>query len=60
MNHWIRTTKDFDAVIDFDELMRDPIDPHAMRRNWQSDWLHPNAEGYYQMGIYAARVLDQR
>lgn len=60
VNRWIRATKDFDAVIDFDELMRDPIDPHAMRRNWQSDWLHPNAEGYYQMGIYAARVLDQR
>lgn len=57
VNEWIRTSKEFDGVIDFDELMRDPADHEAMRSEWQSDHLHPNAEGYQEMGKYAARFF---
>ena len=57
VNEWIRSSKEFDGVIDFDELMRDPADREAMRKEWQSDWLHPNAEGYKMMGKFAAEYM---
>lgn len=57
VNEWIRSSKEFDGVIDFDELMRDPADREAMRKEWQSDWLHPNAEGYKMMGRFAAEYM---
>lgn len=57
VNEWIRTSKEFDGVIDFDELMRDPADREAMRKEWQSDWLHPNPEGYKIMGRFAAEFI---
>jgi lysophospholipase L1-like esterase len=57
VNEWIRTSKEFDGVIDFDELMRDPADHELMRKEWQSDWLHPNPEGYRIMGKFAAEFI---
>lgn len=57
VNEWIRTAGHFDGVIDFDKLMRDPSDPTAMRNEVQSDWLHPNATGYAEMGRYAAEII---
>lgn len=61
VNEWIRTSGEFDGVIDFDEFMRDPFDKESLRPSWQSDWLHPNPEGYKQMGEYAAkRFLEMK
>ena len=57
VNQWIRTSHDFDGVIDFDKALADPSDPEAMRPEWQSDWLHPNADGYKRMGDFAAEEV---
>ncbi len=56
-NQWIRTTKDADGVIDFDQLMRDERHPLQLREDLQEDWLHPNAKGYRVMGEYAAKCI---
>lgn len=51
VNEWIRTSNEFDAVIDFDALMRDPNDAAQLRPDWHvGDWLHPNDAGYRAMG----------
>ncbi len=57
VNEWMRKSKEFDGILDFDELMRSTEDRRSMRKEWQSDWLHPNAEGYAVMGRYAAEFL---
>jgi lysophospholipase L1-like esterase len=51
VNRWIRTGGGFDAVIDFDALMRDPQHPARLKADLQAgDWLHPNDAGYRIMG----------
>jgi lysophospholipase L1-like esterase len=51
INAWIRTPGNFDAVIDFDALMRDPARPSRMRKGYdKGDGLHPSAAGYRAMG----------
>jgi lysophospholipase L1-like esterase len=54
VNHWIRTSGEYDAVIDFDAALRDPNDPTRLRSggdtNYASDdHLHPNDAGYAAM-----------
>ena len=50
VNHWIRTSKAYDAVIDFDKAIRDPINPATIRAAYDSgDNLHPNDAGYRAM-----------
>ena len=50
VNHWIRTSGEYDAVIDFDAAVRDPILPTQMRSDFDSgDHLHPNDAGYKAM-----------
>ena len=50
INHWIRTSKAYDAVIDFDKALRDPRNPAALRPAYDSgDNLHPNDAGYQAM-----------
>lgn len=50
VNRWIRTSKAYDAVIDFDKAIRDPSNPAAMRSTYDSgDNLHPNDAGYQAM-----------
>jgi lysophospholipase L1-like esterase len=50
LNAWIRAPGHFDAVIDFDAVMRDPAAPTRMRRAYDSgDGLHPSAAGYRAM-----------
>lgn len=47
INHWVRTTKAFDAVIDADAAVRDPANPGAIRAAYDSgDHLHPGDAGY--------------
>ena len=57
VNEWIRNCGKFDAIIDFDLIMCDPERPDYLRKDYQEDWLHPNAEGYKRMGEYAAKVI---
>ncbi|TVR72437.1 MAG: SGNH/GDSL hydrolase family protein [Marinilabiliales bacterium] len=51
VNEWIRSGGWFDAVIDFDRLMRDPDDPRLLLKEFHTgDFLHPNEAGYRMMG----------
>ena len=51
VNAWIRTSKAFDGVIDFEAVMRDPPHPSHMKAEFDSgDHLHPSAAGYKAMG----------
>lgn len=59
VNEWIRTSGAFDAVIDFDELVRDPQDPTKMKAEYSDDWLHLNPTGYAAMGKLAAEVYKR-
>ncbi len=49
VNAWIRTSGAFDAVIDFDEVLRDPADHTLIRADLTDDGLHPNDAGYQVM-----------
>jgi lysophospholipase L1-like esterase len=49
-NDWVRKSRAFDAVIDFDAATRDQANPIRFREDVQSgDWLHPNDAGYQVM-----------
>ncbi len=50
VNRWIRTPGNFDAVIDFDAIMRDPARPDRLRADLDNDGLHPSLAGYRFMG----------
>jgi lysophospholipase L1-like esterase len=50
VNRWIRTSGAYDAVIDFEAVVRDPARPTTMRADYDSgDHLHPNDAGYRAM-----------
>ncbi|WP_432012022.1 SGNH/GDSL hydrolase family protein [Streptomyces cucumeris] len=50
INEWIRTSGEFDAVVDFAEIMASPSDPLALDPAYDSgDAKHPNAAGYRRM-----------
>ncbi len=50
VNEWIRNSGAFDAVIDFDAVLRDPENPSRLRAEYDSgDHLHPNDAGYEAM-----------
>jgi len=51
VNAWIRTSGEYDAVIDFDEIVRDPDLPTRLLPLYDAgDHLHPNDLGYEMMG----------
>lgn len=51
VNQWIRAAGHFDAVIDFDAVVRDPQHPEQLLPSLDcSDHLHPSAAGYKVMG----------
>jgi len=51
LNDWIRTSKAYDGVIDFDKATRDPSDPKKLLGQYDScDYLHPSDAGYKAMG----------
>jgi lysophospholipase L1-like esterase len=53
VNAWIRSSRECDAVIDFDEAMRDPEYPGRLQAQYDSgDHLHPNDEGYRAMADF--------
>ena len=50
VNQWIRTSHVFDAVEDFDAVVRDPANPKQIRADFNiRDHLHPNDKGYKAM-----------
>lgn len=50
INAWIRAPGNFDAVVDFDAVLRDPADPRRMLPALDSgDGLHPSLAGYEAM-----------
>jgi lysophospholipase L1-like esterase len=50
VNDWIRHQASFDAVLDFDEVVRDPANPNLINPVFDCDGVHPNAFGYFAMG----------
>jgi len=51
VNNWIRASDEFDGVIDFDRVTRDPSHPARFLPAYDSgDHLHPNDLGYQAMG----------
>jgi lysophospholipase L1-like esterase len=47
VNHWIRSSGEFDAVADFDLVLRDPRHPERLLPAFDSgDHLHPGDAGY--------------
>ena len=50
VNAWIRAPEHFDAVIDFDKVIRDPNHPDRLQQRYDSgDHLHPSPVGYRAM-----------
>lgn len=50
VNAFIRTSDDFDAVVDFDAVIRDPADPQRIRPDYdEGDHLHPGDKGFEAM-----------
>jgi lysophospholipase L1-like esterase len=47
VNHWIRSSGEFDAVADFATAVADPADPEELNPAYNSgDFLHPDDAGY--------------
>lgn len=45
-NSWLRSANEFDALIDWDRVLRDPASPTRLNPAYNSrDWLHPNDAG---------------
>jgi lysophospholipase L1-like esterase len=50
INEWIRDAGHFDAVVDFDQVLRDPEHPEQLAPKFDSgDHLHPSPAGYAAM-----------
>jgi lysophospholipase L1-like esterase len=61
VNEWIRTSRVFDAVIDFDKVVRDPAEPSRYLPVYDSgDHLHPNDAGHEAMGSAVDLALFSR
>jgi len=67
VNRWIRSPGHFDAVIDFDQMMRDPDNPERLLSTFDcGDHLHPSPAGYAAMGgavplsLFATHPSPQR
>jgi lysophospholipase L1-like esterase len=51
VNQWIRTSGEFDGVLDFDRVVRDPKNPDLIYPPFNcGDGIHPSPAGYYEMG----------
>ena len=50
VNKWIRESGVFDAVADFDRILRDPNIPTQLNPEYDSgDYLHPGVKGYQRL-----------
>jgi lysophospholipase L1-like esterase len=58
VNQWIRGAGHFDAVIDFDSVLRDPEHPDRLWLEYDcGDHLHPSPAGYKAMGNAVSLAL---
>jgi len=61
VNSWIRAPGHFDAVIDFDAVIRDPRQPDRIKPEFDcGDHLHPSPAGYRAMGESIPLALFNR
>lgn len=61
INNWIRAPGNFDAVIDFDRVVRDPEHPDRLLPAYDcGDHLHPSPAGYRAMGSAVPLSLFQQ
>jgi lysophospholipase L1-like esterase len=61
VNEWIRAPGHFDAVIDFDAIVREPRQPDRLRSDYDcGDHLHPSPAGYKAMGESIPLTLFRR
>jgi lysophospholipase L1-like esterase len=62
VNTWIRTSRVFDAVIDFDKVTRDPATPRQLLPAYDTgDHLHLNPAGYRALAdAVPARLFTRR
>jgi lysophospholipase L1-like esterase len=59
VNEWIRTSGEYDAVVDLDRVMAAPGDPDLLNPAYDSgDRLHPNDAGYHAMAVAIAPAID--
>jgi lysophospholipase L1-like esterase len=60
VNDWIRNSGTFDAVVDFDKVTRDPLNPKRFDPKYDSgDHLHPNDAGYQAMAdVFDFKVFE--
>lgn len=49
VNQWIRTSRAFDGVIDFDKAVRDPSNPTQLLPAYSFDGIHMSDAGYLAM-----------
>jgi lysophospholipase L1-like esterase len=49
LNTWIRTKAPFHAVLDFDTIVRNPVNPDLLEPIYDCDGIHPSPRGYYEM-----------
>jgi len=50
-NRWLRTSGEYDGVIDFESVLRDPAEPTKVAPKFSApDHLHPNDAGYEALG----------
>ena len=50
VNDWIRNSGEFDQVLDFDAVIRDPSNVNGILPMYDNDGLHPSIAGYEAMG----------
>lgn len=60
INSFIRESGVFDAVLDFDRVVRDPEAPSQLLAQYDSgDHLHPNEAGYHALADYFPLIFFQ-
>ena len=50
INNWVRTSGEFDGVIDFAKILADPADPMIYQKDLTTDFTHPSEAGTLKMG----------
>lgn len=61
INEWIRHSKAFDAVVDFDAALRDPADAQRLLPAFDSgNHFTPNAAGYQRMAEVFTKAFERR
>jgi lysophospholipase L1-like esterase len=52
VNAWIRSSTEFELVVDFDAALRDPVDPRLFNPVYTNDDLHPDDAGNGRMAEF--------